>query len=144
MNINMTIKIDIACGRNKKEGFIGLDIDKNSDADIIADAVCLPIKNSSIDEINSSHFLEHLYPEEAQKFFDEIYRVLKINGKANLKVDRDWYKRKLLSKDPTHKYRYNVNEIKKMVEKFRIKKVVRKIYLNNFHLRNKIFVMLIK
>ena len=70
-------KLDLACGKNKKKGFIGIDIDRKSDADIIATALYLPIKYSYVDEINCSNFLEHLYTEEAQKFFNEIFRVLK-------------------------------------------------------------------
>jgi len=115
---NKKVKIDIGCGKNKKEGFIGIDIDPNSDADIIASALDLPFEESSVDEINCSHLVEHFWPEEAQKFFDEIYRVLKKGGIANLKIDRDWSERRLLRKDPEHKKRYSVEEIKEMVKKF--------------------------
>jgi len=122
------IKLDIGCGENKKPGFIGIDIDKNSDADIICSALELPFEDSAVSEIHCSHLVEHFTPDEAQKFFNEIYRVLKIEGTAWLKIDRDWTKRRLLRKDPTHKYRYNPEEIKEMVKKFRVKKVARKIY----------------
>lgn len=138
------MNLDIGCGKHKKEGFIGLDISKESDADIIATALNLPVKNSRLDEIICSHLLEHLYPEEAQKLFDEIFRVLKEGGKATMKVDRDWTRGRLLSKDPTHKYRYNVNEIDNMVRKFQNKRMKRKVYLFRYKLRNKIFVELIK
>ena len=139
------MKLDIACGKNKKEGFIGIDIDRNSDVDIIATALYLPIKDCAIDEIVSFHFLEHLYPEEARRFFNEIFRVLKDGGKANLKVDRDWTKRRLLSKDSAHKHRYSEKEIQEMVSNFSAKKVNRQIYrFGRYKLRNKIFMELRK
>jgi len=140
------VKLDIGCGKNKREGFIGIDIDPNSDADIIVSALSLPFDDDSVDEIHSSHLVEHFSPKEAEKFFAEIYRVLKKGSRAFLKIDTDWTKKRLLQKDPTHKHRYSVREIKKMLRQFNFSqsKVKRKIYLINFHLRNKIFVELVK
>ena len=140
------VKIDIGCGQNKRKGFIGIDIDKNSQADIIASALDLPFKGNSIDQIRSSNLMEHFCLEDAQNFFAEIYRVLKKNAQAFLKVDVDWTKRRLLQKEKTHKHRYSVREIKKMLRQFNFSKskVVRKIYLIEGHLRTKIFIRLVK
>jgi len=138
------MKLDIGCGRNKNHGFIGLDISQNSSADIIATALKLPIKDEGVSEINCSHLVEHLYPEEAQQLVNEIFRVLERGGYANLKIDRDWTRNRLLKKDSEHKYRYSENEIKSMVQKFRSKKVKRRIYLFDYRLRTKIFVELMK
>lgn len=141
------IKIDIGCGNNKKNGFIGIDINKNSQADIIASACDLPLVENSVDEIYSAHLVEHFYPNEAEKFFSEIYRVLKKGAKTFLKIDTDWTKKRLLKKDSTHKYRYSIEEIKEILSHFNFSqsRVKRKIYLiNHCYLRNKIFVELIK
>lgn len=138
------MKLDIGCGKNKREGYIGIDITKNSDADIIASALSIPVKDSVVDEINCSHLLEHLYPEEAQKFFDEILRVLKEGGEASLKVDRDWTKQRLFRKDPAHKYRYKKREIESMVTNFKARNVKNEIYRFGRRIRNKIFVELVK
>ncbi len=140
------IKLDIGCGKRKRKGCIGIDIDKNSQADIIASALELPFSDNNIDEIYSVHLVEHFSPQEAQNFFNEIYRVLKKGGQVFLKIDVDWTKKRLLTKDPTHKYRYSVREIKKILKQFNFSqsKVVRKIYLIKGHLRNKIFVELVK
>ena len=138
------MKLDIGCGRNKKRGFIGLDISQDSNADIIASALKLPFKDAAASEIICSHLVEHLYPDEAQQLFDEIFRVLKQGGRARLKIDRDWSRGRLLSKDPEHKYRYNANEIKDMVQKFAFKMVKRRIYLLEWKLRTKIFVELVR
>ncbi len=138
------LKIDIGCGKNKKEGYIGIDIDSESGADITASALNMPFGDNSVDEIYSRHMVEHLIPDEAEKFFNEIYRALKIGGKADIKVDCDWSKKRLLKKDPTHKYRYSVKEIKNMVKKFSQFKVKRIFYFADRAIRNKISVHLIK
>ena len=138
------IKLDIGCGKNKKEGFVGIDIDPGSNADIIASALDLPFEGSSVDEMNCSHLVEHFSPKDAQIFFDEIYRVLKEGGKVFLKIDRDWSEKRLLRKDPEHKKRYSVKDIKEMVKNFSFSKVERKIYRFGWKLRNKLFVELKK
>lgn len=140
------MKVDIGCGHHKKEGFIGLDIDKNSQADIIGSALGLPFKDNSLDQIYCSHLLEHFTPEQARIFFSEIYRVLKKGSQAILKVDHDWSKRKLLKKDPDHKHRYSIKELKKIIQQFNFSQseVRKKIYLFGFHLRNKIFIKLVR
>ena len=138
------MKLDIGCGKNKKEGYVGIDVAKDSDADIIASALSIPVKDAVVDEINCSHLIEHLYPQEAQKFFDEIFRVLKEGGEASLKVDRDWTRQRLLGKDPAHKYRYNKREIESMVINFKARNVKNEIYRFGRRIRNKIFVELVK
>ncbi len=139
------VKLDIGCGKNKLAGYTGIDINPNSDADIVASALALPFEDESVDEIYSAHLVEHFDVNEAQKFFDEIYRVLKKGGAAVLKIDRSWSKRRLLKKDPTHKYRFTEGEIKKMVSKFGKVWVKDKIYLINFYTpHKKIFVHLVK
>jgi len=139
------IKIDIGCGKNKKLGYIGIDIDPNSKADIIASALNLPLENDSVDEVVSFHLVEHFLPNEAQQFFDEIYRILKPMGVANIKIDKDWSVKRLFAKDPTHKYRYKAKEIKKMIKKFSFGEARDKIYFFRIYKpRRKIFVKLIK
>ena len=136
------MKLDIGCGRNKKQGFIGLDISRDSNADIIATALRLPFRVATASEIICSHLVEHLHPEEAQQLFDEIFRVLKQGGRARLKIDRDWSRGRLLKKDPEHKHRYSANEIRDMVQRFTFKTVKQRIYLLEWKLRTKIFVEL--
>jgi hypothetical protein len=73
------IKIDIGCGKNKKEGFKGVDIIPFEDVDIVMDAGKdkWPFEDGSVDEVHSSHFVEHLLPEERIHFVNELHRVLK-------------------------------------------------------------------
>ncbi len=141
------IKLDIGCGNNKREGYIGIDIDKDSDADIIVSALDLPFDDNSVDEIYSLHLVEHFNLEEVKVFLSEIYRVLKKGSFVFLKVDTDWTKKRLLRKDLTYKRRYSVKELKKILRQFNFSqsKVKRKIYLiERKYLRNKIFIELIR
>ncbi len=139
------IKIDIGCGGNKRKGFIGVDLDEKTNPDIVASALNLPFDNNSVDEVFSAHLVEHFDPQEAQQFFDEIYRVLKKGGGAGVKVDKDWSKRILMAKDPTHKYRYKEKELLSMVNKFSQKEVKDKIYFFKIYQpRRKIFISLVK
>ena len=138
------IKIDIACGSNPIEEFYGFDINKSSKANIIGTALKLPFKNSSIYIINNSHFLEHLIPSEANIFIAEILRVLKKNGRLQMKIDKDLTKYILLKKDKTHKYRYSKKEVVKLFNDFRKSRVVNKYYIFNLRLKNKIFVEAVK
>ena len=63
----------------------------------------LPYKDSSVDEIRAEAFIEHLSFIEEKKFFYEVKRILKSNGKINfstidfektilkwLKIKDDW------------------------------------------------------
>jgi len=138
------IKLDIGCGYNKRKDCIGIDISEDSDADIIASAFDLPFPDGSVDEIYSNNLIEHFFPNEAKLFFSEIYRVLKKGGRAFIKIDRDWSKKRLLHKDPTHKYRYSSKDIKKLIINFSKVEIKNKYYFQNRHFRNKIFVDLIK
>ncbi|MFH1393061.1 MAG: carbamoyltransferase C-terminal domain-containing protein [Patescibacteria group bacterium] len=138
------IKLDVGCAKNKKEGYIGVDIDPESDADIITSALDLPFDDNSVGEIYSRHLVEHFSPDEAEKFFNEIYRVLKKGGEAHLKIDRDWSKKRLLNKSADHKYRYSTEEIKNFVRKFSKAVVKNTFSFSDRTIRNKIVVYLVK
>jgi len=73
------IRIDIGSGKNKKEGFIGLDILPFDEVDIVINAGVdkWPFEDNSVDEVHASHFVEHLEPNERIHFVNELYRVLK-------------------------------------------------------------------
>jgi len=138
-------KLNLACGKDYKKGFINLDIDEECKPDIVASVLKLPFENNSIEYINCDHLVEHFLPEDAELFFSEVYRVLKKGCKASMKVDKDWNKKKLMKKDPTHKYRYKAKELLKIVDKFSKKEVKDKIYFFKItQARRKIFIYLVK
>lgn len=108
------ILIDIGCGKNKKEGFTGVDIIPFEGVDIVMNAGKdkWPFKDNSVDEIHASHFVEHLEPNERIHFVNELYRVLKkpeydnagqiVKGKATIIVPH-WASQRAYG-DLTHKF----------------------------------------
>jgi len=94
------VKLDLACGDNKREGFQGVDVHKTPAVDIVADLFKpkWPIKSNSVDEVHCSHFIEH-HPDLCL-FWSELYRIMKPGGTATIiapygKNNRAW-------QDPTH------------------------------------------
>jgi SAM-dependent methyltransferase len=76
------VKLDIGCGKNKREGFIGIDQFPMEGVDIVMDVrnEKLPYDDCSVDEVYASHFLEHLTATERVHLLNEAYRVLKHGG----------------------------------------------------------------
>jgi len=79
-------KLNIGCGNHKKIGYINVDNVYTSVIDHIASTLDLPYKSNSIDEIYSSHVLEHFGKYEVPKVLSEWYRVLKDDGVLDLEV----------------------------------------------------------
>jgi hypothetical protein len=79
------LKLSLACGDRKPEGFMGVDLVKTDSTDYVFDLLKFPwtqIKDNSVDEIECSHFVEHIphgdgYHDLFFSFFDEIHRILK-------------------------------------------------------------------
>ena len=81
-----SIKLDLGGGARKGDrGWTVVDFDFR--ADITYDlARGVPFPDSSVDEINTSHMLEHLEYPDIVRLLDECYRVLKIGGTLNVSV----------------------------------------------------------
>lgn len=80
------MKLDMGCGKNKKEGFIGVDQYQMDGVDVV-----LKIgtdswmwEDGTIEEIHASHFLEHLTAKERVHFMNEAFRVLIPGGKVTI------------------------------------------------------------
>ncbi len=99
---NKPIKLNLGCGHQKQEGFIGVDKVKTDTTDIIYDLEQIPwniFENNSIDEIFCSHLIEHV--SDLIEFMDEIYRILKPQCKATLVSP--YYSSMRAWQDPTHR-----------------------------------------
>ena len=95
------IKLDIGCGKNKKEGFIGIDQYAMDGVDVVMDVrQTWNYEDNSVDEIHCSHFIEHLTANERVKFFNELHRVLKPGAKATI-ITPHWASNRAYG-DPTH------------------------------------------
>lgn len=73
--------LDLGCGINKVKGAVGVDYKKFKGVDIIHDLnkIPYPFEDNSVDEIHTSHLLEHLQIHVIE-FFTECFRILKPNG----------------------------------------------------------------
>jgi len=77
--------LDIGCGKKKYPGSIGLDSNPKSDADIFTNIEKkLPFTQNSFDFVYSSHTLEHINPKKLVFVLEEIWRVVKPDGKICL------------------------------------------------------------
>lgn len=97
------VKIDLGCGSNKKAPeYIGVDFDKCDGVDIVHDIRITPwpFEDSSVDEVYSSHFFEHLDGKQRISFMNEAYRILKPN--KQLIVITPYWTSVRASQDPTH------------------------------------------
>jgi predicted SAM-dependent methyltransferase len=120
------VKVDLACGDNKKEGFIGLDISDCEGVDKVHDLNIYPwpFEDNSVDEVHCSHYIEHIphlniqavlkqsnsfdeFKEKLSndkdgfiKFFNELYRIMKPGATAT--IIAPYYMSVRAFGDPTH------------------------------------------
>lgn len=102
------LRLDLGCGKSKREGFIGLDQYAMEGVDAVTDFAApgrwrikeptlngvmllaeedgngYSLPDNSVDEVHCSHFLEHLTGLQRVQFFNELYRVLIPDGKATI------------------------------------------------------------
>jgi predicted SAM-dependent methyltransferase len=85
-------KIDLACGQNCQEGFHGVDVEEIEGVQQV-DLLSFPwpFESDSVDELFSSHFVEHIphdIPGQDNDglvlFMEECYRILKHEGTVRL------------------------------------------------------------
>jgi SAM-dependent methyltransferase len=108
------LKLDLGCGKNKREGFLGVDRMDFENVDCVFDLASIhhlplcegkqyesectcgsgprgifnrwPWENESAEEIHCSHFVEHLKPPARIHFVNEVFRILIPGGKAQIVV----------------------------------------------------------
>lgn len=97
------MKLDLGCGKNKKEGYIGVDALPLEGVDVVADLrQAWPWTDGVVDEVHCSHFVEHLTGPERCHFVNELWRVLKPGANATLIVP-SWTSNRAYG-DPTHQW----------------------------------------
>lgn len=77
-------KLNLGCGNEHLEGYVNIDIQEPCDVNM--DIHDLKYNDNSIEEIFSSHNLEHFPDSDVPLILREIYRVLEPNGKLRLIV----------------------------------------------------------
>jgi len=102
------LRIDLACGASKKEGFKGMDKFAVEGVDIVHDLLTFPwpIKDNAVWEFECSHFVEHipiLLPNGKYglyEFMNEVYRCLTPGGTIHIRCP--FYASTEAWQDPTH------------------------------------------
>lgn len=102
----MGLKVDLACGQNKREGFVGMDIAKCEGVDIVRDVLDFPwpFDDGEVEELHSSHFVEHIGYDEGRDllaFMNEAYRVAAPG--ATFTIIHPFCKSVRAFQDPTHR-----------------------------------------
>ena len=84
--VPVEIKLDLGCGKTKKEGFLGVDRRKFEGVDVVQDLLKTPWqwKDGSVAEIHMSHAMEHFTGLQRVQIVNEMYRVLRVGGKATV------------------------------------------------------------
>jgi len=104
-------KLNIGCGKNwaNLSDFDGIDVIDFGQKYVwnIEETPWMQIKDNSYNELRAWNTLEHIHQDKVVQVMNECYRILKLNGKFNIKVPRFPHINSV--KDPTH-YSYWVPE----------------------------------
>lgn len=92
------LKLDIACGNRKKNGFLGVDVCNNADIICNLEIFPWPFDDSTVDEVYCSHYIEHT--SDLIAFFNELYRIMKPGATAE--IIAPYYSSIKAWQDPTH------------------------------------------
>ena len=95
------LKLHLACGSEKREGFVNVDMRETKATDRVVDLQKMPWpwETDSIEEIECKDYLPCLTPQKRIAFMEEAWRVLKPGGKMILAVPGRGSNRSLA--DPT-------------------------------------------
>lgn len=96
------IQLDIGCGENKQEGFLGMDRRKMDGVDIVHDLEEFPwpLEAESCITIVASHIVEHIKPWYSIALLNECWRVMEEGGK--LLISTPYPGSRGFWQDPTH------------------------------------------
>jgi hypothetical protein len=98
------VKLDIGCGKNKREGFHGVDQYPMEGVDTVLKVGSdpWPWEDGSVEELHASHFVEHLTAKERTHFYNEAHRVMAPGAKATI-ITPHWASNRAYG-DPTHQW----------------------------------------
>ena len=100
------LRIDLGCGINKPNGFVGVDLCSGLGVDIVADlSQRFPFEDNSVDEVRAHDIIEHL-PERIHTM-NEIWRICKPGAKVDIRVPSTDGRGAF--QDPTHISFWNIN-----------------------------------
>lgn len=92
------MKLHIGCGKNILSGYVNIDAFVKSIGVENWDILQLPIEDNSASEVLAEHVVEHLSFAEEERFFREMFRILRYQGKLKIEVpDMEWVLEKFVS-----------------------------------------------
>lgn len=96
------IMLDVGCGENKQQGFMGMDKRELPGVDIVHDLEVFPypIEDEECLVVKGSHIYEHIKPWLSIDFMNELWRILKVDGQLLLSMPYGWSYGYI--QDPTH------------------------------------------
>ncbi len=74
------MRLNLGCCDKLEEGYLNIDLNPLLPGVLPADAMFLPFRDNSIDEVRASHLLEHFELKDVKSALVEWYRVLKSGG----------------------------------------------------------------
>lgn len=85
------MKLDIGAGLTPKPGYKTVDVVPEMHPDFCAPMWEIPLPDNSVDEIFTTHALEHVAKNKVVPTLREWYRILKPGAKAEIQVpDLEW------------------------------------------------------
>jgi len=117
--------LDIGCGNNKIKDAVGLDISKDSQADIIWDLnnYPYPIEENAFDKVFAKHIIEHV--DDPIRFLQEIHRIVKPEGTCFLETPH--FSCYVSYSEPQHKRYFSYFMIDEILKKVPFKAISREI-----------------
>lgn len=101
--------LDLGCGNKKRPGAIGIDINPDTDADVVhdLDVFPYPFEDSHFDEVYADNVLEHL--SDVIGTMEELHRICKPG--ALVKVIVPYFRSRWAFIDPTHRHFFTVDSM---------------------------------
>ena len=106
--------LDVGCGRNKQPGAIGIDRNRDTDADVICDIDCgrLPFRDDVFDEVRLIHVIEHVADVIAT--VDDVHHISRAGGR--IVIETPHYTDFSSFCDPTHRWHLNSYSFRNFTE----------------------------
>lgn len=80
------MKINLGSGKKNLDGFINIDAIPHTEQTIVKDILNLNYEDETVEEIYSSHVIEHLTKPELQLLLFNCFKMLKSNGILTLRA----------------------------------------------------------
>lgn len=80
------MKLNIAAGNRKFNGWTNVDSQSRKGIDIVADMASIPLPNGCADEIMCIHGVEHVYAWQVPDVLREFFRLLSSGGSLQLEM----------------------------------------------------------